>query len=117
MKFAVTSQDYLTITGHAGQATRFLIFDAEPGREPVETARLDLAEEQTVHNFAGGPHPLDGVEVLIVGSAGQCFVERMQARGIITVAARGVAPRNAVAAYMAGLLRPLTEAEACNCEH
>ena len=115
MKFAVTSQDYLTITGHAGKTTRFLVFEAEKGGEPVETARLDLSDEQTVHNFKGGAHPLDGVEVLIAGSAGQCFVDRMAARGIVTVVASGIEPRAAVAAYLAGLLHPTTEAEACEC--
>lgn len=117
MKIAVTSEDYLSITGHAGQATRFLVFNAEAGREPVEIARLDLREDQTVHNLRDGAHPLDGLDALIVGSAGQCFVERMQARGIATVAARGVSPVEAVAAYVAGLLKPLAEGEACSCGH
>lgn len=117
MKIAVTSQDYLTVTGHAGQTTRFLVYEAEAGSEPVETARLDLAEEETVHNFKGGAHPLDGIEVLIVGSAGQCFIERMQARGVTTVAARGMSPGEAVSAYVGGLLQPLAEGEACSCGH
>ncbi len=117
MKIAVTSQDYLTITGHAGQTTRFLVFTAESGRDPVEIARLDLSEDQTIHSFQGGEHPLDGLDALIVGSAGQCFVERMRARGITTVAARGVSPADAVAAYVAGLLQPLAEGEACTCDH
>jgi hypothetical protein len=115
VKFAVTSQDYLTITGHAGKTTRFLLFEAEAGREPVEIGRLDLSDDQTIHSFAGGKHPLDDVKVLIAGSAGQCFVERMQARGVITVTARGIEPKAAVAAYVAGLLHPMEQAEACDC--
>jgi predicted Fe-Mo cluster-binding NifX family protein len=115
VKFAVTSQDYLTITGHAGKTTRFLVFEAEAGREPVEVARLDIADEQTVHNYKGGEHPLDGVEVVIVGSAGQCFIEKMASRGIATAMAPGVEPSAAVAAYVAGLLKPAQEAEACDC--
>ena len=115
MKFAVTSQDYLTITGHAGKTTRFLVFEAEAGREPFETGRLDLSEEQTIHSFKGGSHPLNGVEVLIAGSAGQCFIDRMRERGITTVLAPGIEPRAAVAAYVAGLLHATGEAEACSC--
>jgi predicted Fe-Mo cluster-binding NifX family protein len=115
VKFAVTSQDFLTITGHAGKTTRFLIFEAELGHEPVETGRLDLADDQTIHSFTGGKHPLDEVKVLIAGSAGQCFVDRMQARGVITVTAPGIEPRAAVAAYLAGLLHPTSEADACSC--
>lgn len=117
MKFAVTSQDFLTITGHAGKTTRFLLFDAEPGREPIECGRLDLSEDQTIHSFAGDKHPLDEVKVLIAGSAGQCFVDRMRARGVITVTAPGIEPRAAVAAYVAGLLQPMEEAEACDCNN
>jgi hypothetical protein len=115
MKFAVTSQDFVTITGHAGKTTRFLLFDAEPGCEPVEAGRLDLSDEQTIHSFTGGKHPLDEVKVLIAGSAGQCFVDRMRARGVITVTAPGIEPRAAVAAYVAGLLHPMNEGEACDC--
>lgn len=117
MKFAVTSQDYTTISGHAGNATRFLVFEAQAGQEPVETARLDLSDDQTIHSFQGGAHPLDGVEVLIAGSAGQCFIEKMQARGIVTVIAPNIAPHAAVAAYVMGLLKPALEGEACDCHH
>lgn len=117
MKFAITSQDFTTITGHAGKTTRFLVYEAETGKEPVETARLDLNDDQTIHSFQGGAHPLDGVEVLIAGSAGQCFIEKMQARGITTVIASGIMPRDAVAAFMSGLLKPALEAEACDCHH
>ena len=115
MKFAVASEDFQTISGHAGHAARFLVYEAETGKDPVEIARIDLTEDQTVHNFQGGAHPLDGIEVLIAGSAGGCFVERMQKRGITTVAVRNMAPATAVAAYLMGVIAPLTEAGACEC--
>jgi hypothetical protein len=115
MKFAVTSQDFLTITPHAGKSTRFLLFEAEPGREPVESGRLDLSSNMSIHSFQGGKHPLDEVQVMIVHSAGQCFVDRMRARGVITVSAAGIEPHAAVAAYVAGLLQPMHETEACDC--
>ena len=115
MKFAVTSQDFLTITGHAGKSTRFLLFETDAAGEPVETGRLDLSDEQSIHNFKGGAHPLDGVGVLIAGSAGQCFIDRMRERGIVTVVAGGLHPREAVAAYVAGLLHPARDAEPCDC--
>jgi predicted Fe-Mo cluster-binding NifX family protein len=115
VKFAVASEDFQTISGHAGHAARFLVFEAEVGKEPVEIARIDLNEDQTIHNFQGGQHPLDGINVLIAGSAGGCFVERMQARGITTVVARDIPPATAVAGYMMGVIAPLTEAGACEC--
>jgi Uncharacterized conserved protein len=117
MKFAVASDDFCTVSGHAGHAAKFVVFEAETGEQPTEIARIDLNEDQTIHNFSGGAHPLDGVHVLIAGSAGQCFVERMKERGITTVVARGFAPDTAVAAYLMGALKPLTEPEACTCSH
>jgi predicted Fe-Mo cluster-binding NifX family protein len=115
MKFAVASEDFQSISGHAGHAARFLVYEAETGKEPIEIARIDLNENQTIHNFQGGAHPLDNVEVLIAGSAGGCFVDRMKKRGITTVVAQDITPTAAVAAYMTGLLKPLTEAGACEC--
>jgi predicted Fe-Mo cluster-binding NifX family protein len=115
VKFAVTSQDFVSITGHAGKTTRFLVYEAEKGIEPAQTARLDLNDEQTIHNFEGGAHPLDGVDVLIAGSAGQCFIDRMRARGIVTVVAAGIPPREAVAAYLAGHLKAADGGDACSC--
>lgn len=115
MKFAVASEDFQSVSGHAGHAARFLVYEAEVGQDPVEVARIDLSEDQTVHNFKGGTHPLDGVEVLIAGSAGGCFVEKMRERGITTVVVRDMAPATAVAAYMMGVIGPLTEAGACAC--
>ncbi len=115
MKFAVASDDFQSVSGHAGHAARFLVFEAETGKEPVEIARIDLTEDQTIHNFQGGAHPLDGVEVLIAGSAGSCFVERMRERGIVTVAVKGITAAMAVSAYLAGVIRPLTDGGACEC--
>ena len=91
------------------------MYEAETGKDPVEIARIDINEDQTIHNFQGGAHPLDGIEVLIAGSAGGCFVARMQKRGITTVVARDIPPATAVAAYMMGLIKPLTEAGMCEC--
>ncbi|MDR3527064.1 MAG: NifB/NifX family molybdenum-iron cluster-binding protein [Rhizomicrobium sp.] len=117
MKFAVASEDFQTISGHAGHAARFLVFEAEAGNEPVEIARIDLNEDQTIHHFQGGQHPLDGIAVLIAASAGGCFVEKMRERGITTVAVNNMAPATAVAAYLMGGIGPLTEAGACECSH
>lgn len=106
MKFAVASQNFCNITPHAGKTRRFLLFEATPGGEPVETGRLDLAKEMAIHEFGGGPHPLDEVQVIIAGSAGPGFVARMKERGITAVATTESDPRTAVSAYLAGTLMP-----------
>ena len=35
MNIAVSTQDFRTISGHAGQARRWLVFAAKEGNEPV----------------------------------------------------------------------------------
>ena len=82
MRFAVTNQNFRTVTGHAGRARRFLVFETQADGVPVEVARLDLDREQSIHEAAGsGAHPLDGTNVLLsTGFAGH-FVELMAQRG------------------------------------
>ncbi len=67
MKIAVTSQNFRTVTGHAGKARRFLVFEADGG-EVREVERLDLPKEMSFHELQGdAPHPVDGVDVLVTG--------------------------------------------------
>lgn len=106
MKIAVTSQNFRTITQHAGKTRRFLIYEAGPGQEPVETARLDLPSGQTFHDLPDrAPHPIDGVDVLICGSAGNRFLARMAERSIKAVVTSETDPVAAVKAYCAGTLK------------
>ena len=87
MKIAVTSQNFRTITGHAGKARRFLVFEAEAGSDPSEVERIDLPMGMAFHDFRGdGAHPIDGVDVVITGSCGAGFAHRLAARGIRVLA-------------------------------
>lgn len=108
MKIAVTSQNFRTITGHAGKTRRFLIFDVESGADPQEVERLDLPKEMAFHEFREeGPHPVDGVDVMITGGCGAGFYHRMAARGIRVVATSETDPLSAVRAVAEG--KPLPE--------
>jgi predicted Fe-Mo cluster-binding NifX family protein len=120
MLIAVASQNFRTITGHAGMTRRFMVFDAEPGKLPQEVERLDLPKEQAIHEFQGDAHPLDAVQVVIAGSAGAGFVSRMAARGVKAIATAETDPATAVVNYLAGTLAapgPDDHAEGggCNC--
>ncbi|MBB1090218.1 NifB/NifX family molybdenum-iron cluster-binding protein [Rhodopseudomonas pseudopalustris] len=123
MLIAVASQNFRTITGHAGKTRRFLVFDAAPGRAPQEIQRLDLPKEQSIHEFSEqGPHPLDVVDVVIAGSAGPGFISRMASRDVCAITTAETDPVAAVQAYLAGSLAPAAphddEAEeegGCNC--
>jgi len=115
MKFAVASQDFRTVTPHAGKANRFLLFDAVPGNVPLQTGTLDLPEEMTMHSFSGGLHPLDGVDVLIAGSAGAGLIAKLHERGIVAVVTAESDPARAVAHYLAGKLEPAAAHDGCGC--
>ena len=117
MKFAVASQNFSTITPHAGKTRRFLLFDAEPGSAPVETGRLDLPLEMSMHEYQGGDHPLFQVQVVIAGSAGPGFVNRLRERGVTAVATAETDPVKAVADYLAGTLTTLGVDGDCGCGH
>ena len=104
MLIAVASQNFRTVTGHAGKARRFMVFEAETGQTPREVSRLDLPREQSMHEFTGGAHPLDDVQVLIAGSAGAGFINRMSQRGVLAVATSETDPITAVADYLKGTL-------------
>lgn len=105
MRIAVASQNFRTVTGHAGMASRFIVFFAEGGQSPRELTRLDLPKAQTIHETnAEDRHPLDEVQVLIAGSAGAGFIERMTQRGVKTVITSETDPATAVANYLAGAL-------------
>lgn len=106
MRVAVTSQNFRTVTPHAGRTRRFLVYDIDAdaaGAAPAEVARLDLPKDMSMHEFKGdGPHPLDDVDVLIVGSCGGGFPQKMKRRGIVVAVTDRSEPLDAVGAYVAG---------------
>ncbi len=65
MKIAICSQNFRTVTGHAGKTRRFLIYEGETAADLREADRLDLPKAMAMHNFHGVEHPLDTVDVLL----------------------------------------------------
>ncbi len=103
MKIAVTSQNFRTVTGHAGKTRRFLVFEDGTGGEPKEMQRIDLPKGMAFHDFHGeGEHPVDVADVIITGGCGQGFVNRMAARGIRVVATSETDPVRAAKAVAKG---------------
>ncbi|MEW5780881.1 MAG: NifB/NifX family molybdenum-iron cluster-binding protein [Pseudomonadota bacterium] len=106
-RFAVTSQNFRTITGHAGKARRFILFEASGPDRIAEIGRLDLPIEMAMHGFDDRrEHPLDGVDLLLTGGAGEGFVMRMARRGIRVVRTGETDPLTAVRACFLGNLKP-----------
>ena len=106
MKIAVTSQNFRTVTAHAGKTRRFLVFDIPHGDAPREIDRLDLPSEMAFHVFRGDQHPIDGVAALITGGTGEGFRARMGRRGIQLVVADGSDPLQAVIDYARSVAKP-----------
>lgn len=102
MNIAVTSQNFRTITGHAGKTRRFLVFTGTTEGEWLETDRLDLPKDMSMHEFKGGPHPVDVFDVLITESCGDGFIRKMSNRGIIVITTSETDPAKAVKTYAAG---------------
>lgn len=106
MRIAITSQNFRTVTAHAGKARRFLVFDLSCPCSPREIERLDLPKEMSFHEFRGTHHPIDGVTALITGGAGEGFRLRMAQRGIELVTTGEQDPLQAVIDYTQGVVKP-----------
>lgn len=103
MRVAVTSQNFRTITGHAGKTRRFLVFEPDANGEPVEVERIDLPKELSFHEFDGaGEHPVDGSDVVITQSCGFGFTRRLASRGIQVVVTSESDPLKAARAILHG---------------
>jgi len=108
MKIAVTSQNFRSITGHAGKSRRFLVFEADGAAQAHEVARIDLPKEMSFHEFHGaGPHPIDGVDAVITASCGAGFARRLAGRGIRVAVTPEQDPLCAVQAFAEGRLPPV----------
>jgi hypothetical protein len=105
MKIAVATNDYTRVAGHAGQARHWLLYDSDAAdREP---RRVDLTRAQVFHHWEEeGPHPLDGISVIIAGSAGDGFQRRMAERGVQVLLTSERDAVRAFAAVLAGEVLP-----------
>lgn len=106
MKIAVSSQNFRTVTAHAGKARHFIVFDLATPCTPREVERLDLPRELALHEYRGLDHPLFAMDAVITGGAGDGFVRRLGARGIEVVLTGETDPLQAVHDYVAGIVKP-----------
>lgn len=122
MRIAITSQNFKTITGHAGQTRRFVIYEANDSGNVLEVERLDLPPELTIHNYHGKDHPLFtmNLQALITQSAGQGFMQRLAQHGINVHLTSESDPTIAVSSIALGKSLPAADTEhqhACTCKH
>jgi predicted Fe-Mo cluster-binding NifX family protein len=109
MKIAIATKDYTAVSGHAGQARHWLLFDCQPGVPRPAGEPIELAKEQVLHHFQDdGPHPLDGVDIVVAGSAGDGFVRHMHKRGAQVLLTGESDPAAALEKILAGEALPET---------
>ncbi|KRT53551.1 NifB/NifX family molybdenum-iron cluster-binding protein [endosymbiont of Ridgeia piscesae] len=106
MKIAVTSQNFRTITGHAGKTRRFLIFGQDENGEVQELQRLDLPKAMSMHEFRGDEHPIFAVDVLITGGCGEGFIRRLGSYGVRVFPTSESDPQTAVRCVLTGTPLP-----------
>ncbi|MCG8020940.1 MAG: nitrogen fixation protein [Candidatus Thiodiazotropha lotti] len=112
MKIAVTSQNFRTITPHAGKCRRFLILGRNKQGELIELDRLDLPKEMSMHEFKGLRHPLFDSDILLTASAGQGFIRRLQQEQVKVICTSETDPYRAADAFLEGEPLPVVEADA-----
>ena len=108
MKVAIaTHKDWSQVSSHAGRAREWLLFDCRPGEPLPEPQRIALTKEQLPHHFEDdGPHPLQGVELLIAGSAGDGFLRHMAGWGAQVLLTGEIDPLAALNKVLAGKALP-----------
>jgi len=107
MKIAVATRDFAEVSGHAGKARHWLVFDCRPGEGMPAPVRVTLDQEQLFHYFDDRlPHPLDGVELVVAGGAGDGFVRHLARRGASVLLTGESDPHAALACILAGEALP-----------
>ncbi|MCK5697422.1 MAG: nitrogen fixation protein [Gammaproteobacteria bacterium] len=101
MKIGVTSQNFRTITGHAGKTRRFLIYSENEKNTWIESERLDLPKDMSMHEFKGTQHPIEAVDVLITAGCGQGFINKMNLSGVTVLTTSETDPLSAIKLYIA----------------
>ncbi len=119
MRIAVTSQNFKTITGHAGKSRRFIVYETDDTGTPREVERLDLPKDLSIHEYHGADHPLFGLglKALVTQGAGQGFVQRLARHGIAVHATGESDPLAAVALVAAGQALPAAPPHDHNHDH
>jgi predicted Fe-Mo cluster-binding NifX family protein len=110
MKIAIATKNSGTIvSGHAGQNRAWLVYDCTRGEVLPEPLAVTLSKEQLPHYFDdSGPHPLDGVEIVVAGSAGDGFIRHMAKRGAQVLLTGETDPTVALQKILAGEVLPDT---------
>lgn len=105
MKIAIaTKNNWTQVSGHAGQARDWLVFDCIPGQAIAAPVRVQLDKEQLPHFFKDdAPHPLHGIEIMVAASAGDGYLRHMEKWGAQVLLTGEHDPQTALGKILAGV--------------
>jgi len=110
MKIAIATQDFATVSSHAGKTRQWLVYDLSAHRASQllpAPRQVDLEKEQVLHVFEdNAPHPLDGVDIVVAASAGDGFIRHMKKRGTEVLLTGESDPAVAITRILAGEALP-----------
>lgn len=110
MKIAIATRDFTAVSGHAGQARQWLLYDLTEHRSDrllPAPRRIELAKDEVLHHFEDDrPHPLDGVDIVVAASAGDGFIRHMKKRGTEVLLTGEEDPAIAITRILAGEALP-----------
>ena len=82
MKIVIGTKQYHTVSAHVGKARHWLVYDCEPGYYLPALTWAELVKSRGLHHFNDdAPRPLDGVELVVSGTADDGFIRHTQKRG------------------------------------
>jgi predicted Fe-Mo cluster-binding NifX family protein len=106
MKIAIATRNYETVSGHAGQTRHWLIYDLtdhQPGQLLPAPRCVELDKGQVFHHVNDeDPHPLDGLDLVVVASAGDGFIRHLRKRGAEVLITGETDPTVALTRILAG---------------
>lgn len=112
MKIAIATKDFTKVSGHAGQTRQWLLYDLTEHRSSQLLPAphfIELSKEQILHSFEDKEaHPLDGVDIVVAGSAGDGFIRHMKLRGTEVLLTGEEDPTMAISRILAGEALPDT---------
>lgn len=107
MLIAVASRDGRSVAGHIGKCADWIVYAVNDQGEVSEQERIHLSKEMVFHHFRGdASHLLDACSIFIGASAGDSFIEKMQARGMQVELTAESDPATAVTDYVHQTLAP-----------
>ncbi len=110
MKIAIATRNFSEVSGHAGQARQWLLYDLSQHRASrllPAPRRVELAKDEVLHLFVDDrPHPLDGIDIAVAASAGDGFVRHMKQRGCAVLLTGESEPALAITRILAGEALP-----------